>query len=145
VALVLPEQSIDTDNKIDAMRLVMSLLRSDDDGNHGGTSGNLWIVDGATAVPMARAFFRKHAGEVGFNVPRTGPFPSNPNTIDADDATVRQLAACMFRKFRKVIAEAYQEDQLRSVLATNQENVVNETAQSQTEIENAVGVDEDIA
>jgi|GEM_PF-5157441 len=132
--LNLPAQTIDTADKVDSMRLVLSLLKSDDDGNHGGTAGNLWIVDGPTALPIARAFIREYGQEVGFD----------PD-LDPATATPKQLAAAMFRKFRQLIADAYHRDQLIPVNQNHSDAVVAERAQSETELDAAIGADEDIS
>ena len=127
--LKLPEQTVDTVNKIQSVRLVLSLLRSADDG-----AGNVDIVDNPTGLALAKAFFKEYSQEVGFD----------PD-LAADDATPAQLAACIFRRFRRMIADAYKRDQLQPVQADYSAAAQAENAQSQTELDAAVGTDEPIS
>jgi hypothetical protein len=119
----LPQQSLDTDNLIGVVRIVMSLLRLEDSN----TDGDLDIIDNPTALPLAQSFWAAHADEVGLG--------------DIETPTGQDYATCIFRKLRRTFRDAHVTQAGQTPLDDYRSALTSANSTALSEISSALGGD----
>ena len=121
--LTLQEQTVDDTNLIAVVRIIMSLLRLDDDG-----SGNVDIITNTEALPIAQSFWDAYAGEFGL-LPVEG------------DVTGQQYAQCIFKKLRQVFRDAHVTKAGTEPLDTYRTSLDSAVSTARNEIDSTLGTD----
>lgn len=116
---------VNQDNKIGCVRLIMSLLRLQDDG-----AGNLDIITNPEALPIATSFFDQHASTVGVE------------PVDPENPTGQEMATCIFRKLRREFRSPHVTSAGKAPLTTYQSALEAANAAAEAEIEAALGSDQ---